>query len=121
MPILEIAAVIASLGYSVWKVYNIIASVTQNKSMTKWNIIVRIVNGAVTGVYEDFVRDAKKVNPDGDLTMPEKTIARNMAYDRVIEGLKAHNIGMKELKPDEILSMIEDAVTMKKNMAGMTK
>lgn len=121
MGILEIAAIVASTGYTAWKLYGIIANMLAVKKITRWQIITRIVSAAVNGVYEDFVRDEKAKSEDGKLTTEAKSKARDMAYDSVLQGLKEHNMDVNVLKPLEILDLIEQSVTEKKNEAAMGK
>lgn len=119
MGILEIAAIIASTGYTAWKLYSIIANMLAVNKVTKWQLVARIVSAAVNGVYEDFVRDEKAKSEDGKLTTEAKAKARDMAYDSVIQGLKEHNMDVNVLKPLEILDLIEQSVTEKKNEASI--
>lgn len=119
MGILEIAAMIASAGYTAWKLYSVIANVLATKKVAKWQLVARIVSAAVNGVYEDFVREEKANAEDGKLTPQAKAKARDMAYDRVIQGLKDHNMDVNVLKPLEIIDLIEQSVTEKKNEAAI--
>jgi len=119
MGFLEIAAAIASIGYTGWKLYKVIASILEAKKMTKWQIISRIVNGAVTSVYEDFVRDAKEKNGNGKLLTDQKAKARGMAYDRILDELQKHNLKLDTLRPNELMDLIEDSVTGKQARASV--
>jgi len=117
MGFLEVAAAIASAGYTGYKLWRIIKEMLDAKKMTKWQMVSRVVSAAVTSVYEDFVREEKG---DGakKLSDKAKSKARDMAYDKVLQGLRDHNLGVSDLTHDEIIDMIEESVAVKKMRIG---
>ena len=61
---LEIAAAIASMGYTGWKLYLIIQKIFRSKEKLKWDVITQVISAAVQSVYDDFIGEEKKWSGD---------------------------------------------------------
>jgi len=122
MGFLEIAATIASIGYTAYKLWYIIQATSINREAKLYATILRIVDAAVQSVYTDFVRVQK--NADGEkrkLSDDERSQARIEAYGRVLRGLRDHNIKADILPPDELMNLIEDSVCEKQTLRRNVK
>lgn len=73
------------------------------------------VSGAVTEVYEEYVKGKKLGNEDGKLTEEEKKVARDMAIAKIKEIGKTKGVDYaKEYGIPLIKGLIEKYVTKKK-------
>ena len=112
MGMLEIASLIASVGFTAYKIFNMVMELIDSKKADKWQVISRIVSAAVQAVYSEFVKENKDAET-GKLTEAAKEKAKSLAYEKVMGNLQLKGLG-DELSPSEVLDLIESHVMHKK-------
>jgi hypothetical protein len=79
-----------------------------------------LAEGAVTEVYQDYVRNLKASNEDGTLTPEEKKEAMSKAVAKFKDMAKSAGIGvyLKELAEPVIKALLEKAINRMKGSAS---
>ena len=56
---LEIAALVASTGFTLWKAYVVVKDILRTRNLHNFYVLMRIISAAVQQTYEEFVRERK--------------------------------------------------------------
>lgn len=111
-------AIIPLIPEIVAVVLGFIATLAVRKKWIKEDLAKKLegdISGAVTEVYDEYVKAKKKGNEDGKLTDEEKKVARDMAIAKVKEIGKTKGVDYaKEYGLPLIKGLIEKYVTKKK-------
>ena len=127
--IITVGAIIAALWtifkggdfLTKWRrVQALVVSTTTNEKQKKRALIkmraAELMQGAVTEIYDEYVREAKKGKADGKLTNEERAKARGMAINRAVKIAKDEGWELlKEFGLPHLKALAEQSVSWAKN------